>query len=77
VNRKASGMLEGIAPHWQFYFTVDVIEAAQKRVIDAGGKVVVPLMDVPEAHAFCKPKTIRRGDFAVIQGPNRNPMYFA
>jgi hypothetical protein len=24
-------MPEGIPPHWQYYFTVDDIEAAQKR----------------------------------------------
>jgi predicted enzyme related to lactoylglutathione lyase len=28
-------------PRWNFYFTVDDIEAAQKRVIGAGGKVVI------------------------------------
>ncbi len=32
MNRKCPGMPEGILPHWQFYFTVDDIEAVQQRV---------------------------------------------
>ncbi|XCB25100.1 hypothetical protein RBB75_11600 [Tunturibacter empetritectus] len=59
MNRKGPGMPEGIPPHWQFYFTVDDIEAAQKRVIDAGGKVFCLPWTYPEAHAFCRPQTTK------------------
>lgn len=49
MNRKGPGIPEGIPPHWKFYFTVDDIEAAQKRVIEVGGKLVKPPHDVPAA----------------------------
>jgi predicted enzyme related to lactoylglutathione lyase len=51
MNLKGPGIPEGIPPHWKFYFTVDDIEAAQKRVIDAGGKILLPPMDSLTASA--------------------------
>src|SRR5439155_1036634 len=41
MNRKGPGIPEGIPPHWQYYFTVDDIEAAQKRLIDAEGQELI------------------------------------
>jgi predicted enzyme related to lactoylglutathione lyase len=65
--RKGSGIPEGIPPHWKFYFTVDDIEAAQKRVIDAGGKVLLPPMDVPGGSRILQATDDQNGHFALIQ----------
>lgn len=69
MNRKGPGMPEGIPPHWQYYFTVDDIEAAQKRVIDAGGKVLLPPMDVPGGSRILQATDDQDGHFALMQGP--------
>jgi uncharacterized protein len=69
MARKGPGMPEGIPPHWQYYFTVDDIEAAQKRVIEAGGKVLLPPMDVPGGSRILQATDDRNGHFALMQGP--------
>jgi predicted enzyme related to lactoylglutathione lyase len=69
MNRKGPGMPEGIPPHWQFYFIVDDIEAAQKRVIEAGGKIVLPPMDVPGGSRILQATDDQNGHFALTQGP--------
>jgi uncharacterized protein len=69
MNRKGPGMPEGIPPHWQFYFTVDDIEAAQKRVIEAGGEIVLPPMDVPGGSRILQATDDQKGHFALMKGP--------
>ena len=69
MNLNAPGMPPGIPPHWQFYFTVDDIEAAQKRVTDAGGKIVLPPMDVPGGSRILQATDDQGGHFALMQGP--------
>ena len=69
MARKGPGMPEGIPPHWQFYFTVDDIEAAQKRVMEAGGKIVLPPMDVPGGSRILQGTDDQDGHFALMQGP--------
>jgi predicted enzyme related to lactoylglutathione lyase len=69
MNRKGPGMPEGIPPHWQFYFTVDDIEAAQKRVIEADGKIVLPPMDVPGGSRILQATDDQGCHFALMQGP--------
>lgn len=72
MNRSGPGMPEGIPSHWQFYFTVEDIEAAQKRVIDAGGKIVMPPMDVPGGSRILQATDDQGGHFALMQGPQEN-----
>ena len=72
LARKGPGMPEGIPPHWQFYFTVDDIEAAQKRVIDAGGEIVFLLWMSLEGRAFYRPQTIRAATLLSCRDQNRN-----
>jgi predicted enzyme related to lactoylglutathione lyase len=69
MARKGPGMPEGISAHWQYYFTVDDIEAAQKRVIDAGGKIELPPMDVPGGSRILQATDDQGGHFALMQGP--------
>jgi len=69
MNRKGPGMPEDIPPHWQFYFTVDDIEAAQKRVIEAGGEITLPPMDVPGGSRILQATDDQNGHFALMQGP--------
>ena len=52
-----------------FYFTVDDIEAAQKRVIDAGGKILLPPMDVPGGSRILQAVDDQGCNFALMQGP--------
>ncbi len=69
MNLKGPGIPEGIPPHWKFYFTVDDIEAAQKRVIDAGGKILLPPMDVPGGSRILQAVDDQGCNFALMQGP--------
>jgi uncharacterized protein len=69
MNRKGPGIPEGIPAHWQFYFSVDDIEAAQKRVVDAGGQVTMPPMDVPGGSRILQAIDNQGGHFALTQGP--------
>jgi predicted enzyme related to lactoylglutathione lyase len=67
--RKGPGIPEDIPPHWKFYFSVDDIEAAQQRVIAAGGKVLMPPMDVPGGSRVLQATDDQNGHFALMQGP--------
>jgi hypothetical protein len=69
MARKGPGMPEGIPPHWQYYITVGDIEAAQKRVIEAGGTVLLPPMDVPGGSRILQAQDDQGGHFALMQGP--------
>jgi uncharacterized protein len=68
MNRKGPGMPEGIPPHSQYHFIVEDIEAAQKSVIDAGGKVRLPSMDVPGGSRILQATDDQDGHFALMQG---------
>ena len=68
--KNGSGMPEGIHPQWKFYFTVDDLDAAQKRVMAAGGKVVMPPMDVPGGSRVLQAVDDQGCSFALMQGPN-------
>ena len=50
-GQQAGGMMNKPSqipvPVWQFYFTVEAIDAAAKRVADAGGTVLMGPMEVP------------------------------
>jgi predicted enzyme related to lactoylglutathione lyase len=63
------GIPQGTSPQWKFYFTVDDIEVAQKRVIEAGGKVVMPPMDVPGGSRVLQVVDNQGCNFALMQGP--------
>ena len=69
MNRKGPGLPPDIPPHWQFYFNVDDIEAAQGRIIDAGGTIVMPPMDVPGGSRILQALDDQGGHFALTQGP--------
>ncbi len=43
----------GMPPSWGAYVTVDDVDAAAGKVRDLGGKVVVPLKDIPGVGRFC------------------------
>jgi predicted enzyme related to lactoylglutathione lyase len=38
---------KGVPPHWATYTSVDDVDARVAKVIEFGGKVLVPAMDVP------------------------------
>ena len=69
MNRSGVQMPPGIPSHWKFYFIVDDIEAAQKRVIEAGGKILVPPMDVPGGSRILQAIDDQDGHFALTQTP--------
>ncbi len=69
MARSGPGIPEGIPPHWKFYFAVPDIEAAQQRVIDGGGKVVLPPMDVPGGSRIMQALDNQNGSFALTETP--------
>jgi predicted enzyme related to lactoylglutathione lyase len=40
-------MWDGIPPHWMVYFAVESPDATAERVVELGGKVLVPPFDIP------------------------------
>jgi predicted enzyme related to lactoylglutathione lyase len=38
----------GIPAHWAMYVTVDDTDALAERAVEAGGRIVVPAMDIPK-----------------------------
>ncbi|MCY4486467.1 MAG: VOC family protein [Deltaproteobacteria bacterium] len=44
---------QGMPPTWGTYVTVDDVDAAAVKVQDLGGKVIVPLNDIPGVGRFC------------------------
>jgi predicted enzyme related to lactoylglutathione lyase len=69
MNRQGPGMPEGIPAHWQFYFTVGNVDDAAKRVVEAGGTVTMPPMDVPGGSRIMQGIDDQGGHFALTQGP--------
>jgi uncharacterized protein len=65
--KNCPGIPEGLKPHWQYYFVVDDIEAAQKRVVEAGGAVRMPPMDVPGGSRILQAIDDQGCDFALMQ----------
>ncbi|MBT9332620.1 VOC family protein [Paracidobacterium acidisoli] len=63
------GIPEGTQPRWIFYFTVDDIDGAQKRVTDAGGTITLPPMDVPGGSRVMQAVDDQGCAFALMQGP--------
>jgi predicted enzyme related to lactoylglutathione lyase len=53
-------------PFWQFYFNVDAIDAAAKRVADNGGKVIMGPMDVPSGQWIIQCQDPQGAHFALI-----------
>ena len=63
------GMPKDIPPHWQYYFTVDNVDEAVKRITDAGGQIFMPPMDVPGGSRVMQGIDPQGGRFALMQGP--------
>jgi len=53
-------------PVWQFYFNVDAIDAAAKRVTDNGGKVIMGPMDVPSGQWVIQCQDPQGAHFALL-----------
>ena len=53
-------------PVWQFYFNVDAIDAAAKRVTDNGGKVIMGPMDVPSGQWIIQCQDPQGAHFALL-----------
>lgn len=45
---KTPPQVEGMPPAWVSYVTVDNVDETAKKVESAGGKIIVPAMDIPE-----------------------------
>ncbi len=45
--------LDGMAPQWGGYVTVDNIDASALRAQELGGKLLVPPTDIPKIGRFC------------------------
>lgn len=53
-------------PFWQFYFTVDAIDAAARRVTDNGGKIIMGPIDVPSGQWVVQCQDPQGAHFALI-----------
>jgi len=51
---------------WQFYFNVDAIDAAAKRVTDNGGKILMGPMEVPSAQWIVQCQDPQGAHFALL-----------
>ena len=69
--RSCPEMPEGLKPHWKFYFTVDDVEAAQNRIMEAGGSIAAPPMDVPGGSRVLHAADDQGCGFALMQAPTQ------
>jgi predicted enzyme related to lactoylglutathione lyase len=69
--KKLPGVPADSKPHWKFYFIVDDLEAAQKRIADAGGKTTVQPMDVPGGSRILNAIDDQNCEFALMQPPSQ------
>ena len=53
--------------HWGTYFTVDDPDEAARKAEELGGKVFVPLYDIPEVGRFCGIESPQGVRFYVIK----------
>lgn len=44
---------QGMPPVWGAYVTVDDVDASAAKAEELGGKIVVPLTDIPKVGRFC------------------------
>ena len=47
MDHAEDGMMDGVPPHWALYVYVDDVDASAVSVVEAGGEVKVPAMDLP------------------------------
>lgn len=47
------GDMADVPPHWSTYISCDDVDAKAARVVELGGKVMVPAMDVPTVGRMC------------------------
>jgi predicted enzyme related to lactoylglutathione lyase len=58
---------EFVKPHWGTYFTVDNADEAARKATELGGKLFVPLMDIPGIGRFCGIESPQGVPFYVIR----------
>lgn len=71
MNRSGPGMPEGIPAHWQYYFNVEDVNAAEQRVIAAGGTITMHPMDVPGGSRILQGIDDQGCHFALTQPPKQ------
>ncbi|MCG9894124.1 MAG: VOC family protein [Fimbriimonadaceae bacterium] len=47
MDHAEDGMMDGVPAHWALYVYVDDVDASAVSVVEAGGEVKVPAMDLP------------------------------
>jgi predicted enzyme related to lactoylglutathione lyase len=58
---------DGVPPHWLTYFTVEDADATAEAASAAGGKVIMPPMDIPNTGRFAVLADPQGAVFAVIK----------
>lgn len=53
IMRMPSQVPAGTPPHWASYVTVDDVDAVARKVVESGGKLLVPPTDIPHVGRFC------------------------
>jgi predicted enzyme related to lactoylglutathione lyase len=65
------GITERPKPHWKFYFTVEDVGAAEKRILEAGGNITAPAMDVPGGSRVLHAVDDQGCGFALMHAPRQ------
>lgn len=65
------GMPQGLKPHWRYYFSLDDVDAAQSRIVEAGGKVTAPPMDVPGGSRILQALDDQGCEFSLMRPPKQ------
>jgi uncharacterized protein len=61
--------MQGIQPQWKFYFTVDDVDSVQEVITGAGGKILMPPMDVPGGSRVLQAMDDQGCPFSLMRGP--------
>ncbi|WP_045115538.1 VOC family protein [Plesiocystis pacifica] len=57
---------QGIPPHWMTYFSVADVDATAKAIEEAGGKICVPAIDIPQVGRFAVVNDAQGATFTII-----------
>lgn len=69
-----SAQMKGVPSHWEPYVSTADVDAAAKRVTEAGGKINMGPMDIPNVGRFAAAMDSLGGAFYLFRGASGDPL---
>jgi uncharacterized protein len=69
INGGIGQVPENVAPHTAFYVQVEDVQAHLDKAVSLGGKIVVPLTEVPDMVTFAQFADMEGNVIGLVKGP--------